>query len=125
MAARWEVPRWRPRRRGHSPSPLPNRRPAGSTWFAHDVYELRVLGLDTYDKIGSGGDNGVHSDKQFAFVRDELNHDKDQPTLVFGHPPVTLEASLTTTEPIIFDLDPQQAMPLEAQYAATPGVCLH
>ena len=44
---------------------------------------------------------------------------------MFGHHPVSLEASLTTTEPIIFDLDPQQAMQLEALYAATPGVFLH
>jgi len=99
--------------------------PSGPTWFADEVFGLRLLGLDTYDKIGSGGDNGVMSDPQFAFVREQLAKDKDQPTLVFGHHPVSLEATLTTTEPIIFDLQPQQAMQLESIYAATPGVFLH
>lgn len=99
--------------------------PSGPTWFDHDVFGMRLLGLDTYDKIGSGGDNGVMSDAQFAFVRGVLAKDKDKPTLVFGHHPVTLEATLTTTEPIIFDLQPQQAMQLEQLYAATPGVFLH
>ena len=95
-----------------------------STWFAKDAFGLRIIGLDTYDKIGNGGDNGVMSDEQFAFVRDELARDTDQPTLVFGHHPVTLEASITTVRPLIFDLDPQQAVQLEALYADSPGVFL-
>ncbi|MBV9665521.1 MAG: metallophosphoesterase [Actinobacteria bacterium] len=99
--------------------------PSGPTWFERNVFGMRLLGLDTYDKIGSGGDNGVMSAQQFAFVRDVLAKDKDQPTLVIGHHPVTLEATLTTTEPVIFDMQPQQAMQLEQLYAATPGVFLH
>jgi len=100
--------------------------PTGATWFSHEAYGLRLVGLDTYDKIGNGGDNGVMSDAQFAFVRDVLAKDKDQPTLVFGHHPVTLESDLTTVgKPLGFDLDPQQAMQLEQLYAATPGVFLH
>jgi len=100
--------------------------PTGATWFSHEAYGLRLLGLDTYDKIGNGGDNGVMSDAQFAFVRDVLASDKDRPTLVFGHHPVTLESDLTTVgKPLGFDLDPQQAMQLEQLYAATPGVFLH
>jgi len=95
------------------------------TWFARDVHGLRVLGLDTYDKVGNGGDNGSLSAEQFAFVTRELAAAPDQPTLVFGHHPVSLEASLTTTEPLIFDLDPQQALRLEALYAKSPGVFLH
>jgi hypothetical protein len=96
------------------------------TWFAHDVFGLRLLGLDTYDKIGNGGDNGVMSETQFAFVRDTLLADPDQPTLAFGHHPVTLEASVTTTtRPILFDLDPQQSLQLEMLYAQAPGVFLH
>jgi Icc protein len=101
---------------------FPGRRP----WFSQDVFGLRLLGLDTYDKIGTGGDNGVLSDEQWAFVRDQLSQDKDQPTLVAGHHPVTLEASLTTVGvPLGFDMDTQQAMALEQLYAATPGVFLH
>jgi Calcineurin-like phosphoesterase/Purple acid Phosphatase, N-terminal domain len=100
--------------------------PTGNTWFSHEAYGLRLVGLDTYDKIGGGGDNGVMSDAQFAFVRDVLAKDKDQPTLVFGHHPVTLESDLTTVgKPLGFDLDPQQAMQLEQLYAAMPGVFLH
>jgi hypothetical protein len=100
--------------------------PTGQTWFSHEAYGLRLVGLDTYDKIGNGGDNGVMSDAQFAFVRDELGKDKDRPTLVFGHHPVSLESDATTVgKPLGFDLDPSQAMQLEQLYAATPGVFLH
>jgi hypothetical protein len=97
----------------------------GPTWFSTEANGLRVIGLDTYDKVGGGGDNGVLSEEQFAFLRDELAADKDQPTLVLGHHPVTLEASVTTAEPLIFDMDPQQAARLESLYAASPGVFLH
>ena len=98
--------------------------PSATTWFAKEAYGLRIVGLDTYDKLGNGGDNGVLSDEQFAFVRDELQRDPDQPTVVVGHHPVTLESSITTVRPLIFDLDPQQAVQLEALYANTPGVFL-
>ena len=64
------------------------------------------------------------SAEQFAFVRDELTREPEQPTLVFGHHPVTLEASITTVRPLLFDLDPQQALQLEALYADAPGVFL-
>ena len=100
--------------------------PTGTTWSSHEAYGLRILALDTYDKIGNGGDNGVMSDAQFAFVRDTLAHDKDRPTIVFGHHPVSLESDLTTVgKPLGFDLDPQQAMQLEQLYAKAPGVFLH
>lgn len=100
--------------------------PGAKPWFLKERFGLRILGLDTYDKIGSGGDNGVLSDAQFAFVRDALGRDKDRPTLVIGHHPVTLEASLTTVgTPLGFDMNTQQAMELEQLYATTPGVFLH
>jgi hypothetical protein len=100
--------------------------PSGPTWFSRQTFGLRLLGLDTYDKIGNGGDNGVMSETQVAFVRDELARDKDRPTLVFGHHPVTLEQSATTVGvPLGFDLNQDQAMQLEQLYAATPGVFLH
>jgi 3',5'-cyclic-AMP phosphodiesterase len=97
----------------------------GPTWFSADANGLRVIGLDTYDKLGSGGDNGVLSEEQFSFLTHELDRNRDQPTLVLGHHPVTLEASLTTAEPLIFDMDPQQAARLESLYAGAPGVFLH
>jgi hypothetical protein len=99
--------------------------PDGPTWFSRTVRGLRVLGLDTYDKIGRGSDNGVLSPAQFAFAREELAKDPDRPTIVFGHHPVSLESSITTTEPLLFDLDQRQAVQLEQLYAKTPGVFLH
>ena len=98
--------------------------PDGVTWFAKEAFGMRFIGLDTYDKLGNGGDNGLMSDGQFAFVREELTRSPDQPTLVFGHHPVSLEASITNVRPLIFDLDRQQAMELEALYATSPGVFL-
>lgn len=98
---------------------------SGPTWFSANANGLRVIGLDTYDKIGNGGDNGVLSEEQFAFLSTELARAKDQPTLVLGHHPVSLEATLTTIPPVAFDMDPQQAARLESLYAATPGVFLH
>jgi hypothetical protein len=99
--------------------------PSGDTWFARQAFGLRLLGLDTYDKIGNGGDNGVMSDGQFAFVRDQLTAYPDQPTLVFGHHPITLESSLDNTRPLLFDLATQQSLALEQLYASSPGVVLH
>jgi 3',5'-cyclic AMP phosphodiesterase CpdA len=99
--------------------------PTGPTWFSREAFGLRILGLDTYDKLGSGGDNGVLSPKQMGFVRDELAADPERPTIVFGHHPVSLESNLTTLEPLIFDLNPTQAQQLEALYVKAPGVFLH
>ncbi len=99
--------------------------PTGPTWFSNEIGGLRIIGLDTYDKIGNGGDNGIMSAPQFGFVRDTLAAAPEQPTIVFGHHPVTLESSSTTVVPVIFDLDQTQARELEALYAASPGVFLH
>jgi hypothetical protein len=98
---------------------------SGPTWFSAEANGLRVIGLDTYDKIGSGGDNGVLSEEQFSFLTSELARDKDLPTLVLGHHPVTVESTLTTIPPVTFDMDPAQAARLEALYARSPGVFLH
>jgi hypothetical protein len=99
--------------------------PDRPTWFAADAFGLRILGLDTYDKIGNGSDNGVLSPEQFAFVGEQLNREPDRPTLVLGHHPVNLEASITTLEPLLFDLQPAQGIRLEQLYAKSPGVFLH
>lgn len=95
------------------------------TWFSRDLFGLRVVGLDTYDKDGNGADNGALSDAQWSFLRGELGRDKDRPTLMLGHHPVTAEATLTTVPPVTFDMDRTQGDQLEQLYAATPGVFLH
>jgi hypothetical protein len=95
---------------------------SGPTWWSRDLSGLRLLGLDTYDTIGSGGDNGVLSPAQMSFVRGELARDRDQPTLVIGHHPVTFASDATTVPPRTFDMNQPQARELERLYARTPGV---
>jgi hypothetical protein len=102
--------------------------PAGPTWWQADFNGLRILGLDTYDKPppASGGDNGLIGATQWDWLTQTLTDDPDTPTLVAGHHPVTVEADATTVgKPTMFDLDPQQALQLEALYAKAPGVFLH
>jgi hypothetical protein len=101
---------------------------SGPTWFETSINGLRIIGLDTYDKPppANGGDNGAMSAPQFAWLSERLRSDPDTPTLVAGHHPVTVESDLTTVgKPTMFDLDPQQAIQLEALYAEAPGVFLH
>jgi 3',5'-cyclic AMP phosphodiesterase CpdA len=98
---------------------------SGPSWWTEDVFGMRVLGLDTYDSLGSGGDNGVLSAAQMSFVRAELARDRNQPTLVIGHHPVTRVSDLTTVPPITFDMNQEQARQLERLYGQTPGVFLH
>lgn len=102
--------------------------PSGPTWFETKVRGLRIIGLDTYDRPSpsTGGDNGIMGQEQFAWLTERLRDDPDTPTIVAGHHPVTVEADATTVgKPLGFDLDPQQAMQLEALYANAPGVFLH
>jgi hypothetical protein len=49
----------------------------------------------------------------------------DQPTLVFGHHPVTDQSAFTIVAGPSFGLDRRDAARLEALYAAAPGVFLH
>jgi 3',5'-cyclic-AMP phosphodiesterase len=94
------------------------------TYFTHDLHGLRVLGLDTYDKPGNGGDAGGLSAEQLAWFRAELAHDRDRPTLVFGHHPLVVTHSpfpITAGN----SLDAAQAHTILTDYAATPGVVLH
>ena len=99
--------------------------PGQPGWFTAEVSGLRLLGLDTYDKAGNGGDNGSLSAAQWDFVTKTLATNPDQPTVVFGHHPVSVESSLTSLPPVAFDLDVQQGRRLEALYASSPGVFLH
>lgn len=98
--------------------------PSGPTYFARDVQGLRVLGLDTYDKPGDGGDAGGLSAAQMAWLEAELNADPDRPTIVFGHHPLFTEndpLAVTGTR----SLDAAQSLRVLAAYNRAPGVFLH
>ncbi|MEE4025284.1 metallophosphoesterase family protein [Gordonia sp. PKS22-38] len=93
-------------------------------YFEHDVHGLRIMGIDTYDKPGDGGDSGAMSSEQFAWFRHRLSRDRDRPTLVFGHHPlITPDAPQAITGGT--SLAAQQASEVLATYARTPGVFLH
>lgn len=96
----------------------------GPTYFTHDLNGMRVIGLDTYDKPGNGGDAGGLSREQFAWFEAELKAHKDQPTIVFGHHPL-----LSLGDPLAVaggtSLEIGQAASMMAAYDRTPGVFLH
>jgi Icc protein len=83
---------------------------------------LRLVGLDTTTLDTPGG---ALDDAQFATLQQVLASDPEQPTLVFGHHPVTDESADTTIAGPSFDLDRADAARLEALYAQTPGVFFH
>ena len=94
------------------------------TYFSADLSGLHVIGLDTYDKPGDGGDAGELSRAQLAWFQATLAARKDQPTLVFGHHPLAVTGSAF---PVAASsaLDPAQAASILDAYARTPGVFLH
>jgi Icc protein len=83
---------------------------------------LRLIGLDTTMLDAAGG---TLDDEQFADLERELRKDRDRPTLLFGHHPVTWESAVTTAAGPAFDLDQTRARALEGLYARTPGVFFH
>ena len=83
---------------------------------------LRLVGLDTTTLDLPGG---AIDDDQFANLQEVLADRPGQPTLVFGHHPVTDQSAVTTIAGPSFDLDRADAARLEALYAATPGVFFH
>ncbi|MCP2337269.1 purple acid phosphatase family protein [Actinomadura rupiterrae] len=94
------------------------------TYFSHELNGLRIIGLDTYDKPGNGGDSGGLGREQLAWFQDELARDPDRPTLVFGHHPLFTEndpLAVTGTH----SLDAGQSLQILAAYNRTPGVLLH
>ncbi|HEY0539494.1 MAG TPA: metallophosphoesterase family protein [Actinoallomurus sp.] len=94
------------------------------TYFSRDLSGLHVIGLDTYDKPGDGGNAGGLSAEQLAWFEADLRAHKDQPTLVFGHHPL-----VTPGDPMAVgggrSIAAQQAVPIMAAYARAPGVFLH
>ncbi|WP_155059783.1 purple acid phosphatase family protein [Streptomyces blattellae] len=97
---------------------------AGPGFLVHDLGGLRLIGLDTYEKKGNGGDAGGLGDEQLSWFRARLREQREQPTLVFGHHPLTVRDS-------VFPmgrgqrLDRRQARAIVDAYAASPGVFLH
>jgi Icc protein len=83
---------------------------------------MRLIGLDT---TTLDLPSGAIDDAQFDLLTEILAENPEQPTLVFGHHPVTDEAALTTIAGPGFDLDRPDAARLEALYAGTPGVFFH
>ncbi|MDI9836114.1 purple acid phosphatase family protein [Streptomyces sp. KAU_LT] len=96
----------------------------GPGYFAHDLGGLRVLGLDTYVKAGNGSDAGGLGREQLAWLQHMLSEQPDQPTLVFGHHPLTVRDSVF---PVTRGhcLDRGQAGAVLDAYADAPGVFLH
>ncbi|MEN3361754.1 MAG: 3,5-cyclic-AMP phosphodiesterase [Mycobacteriales bacterium] len=94
------------------------------TYFSVDLSGLHVIGLDTYDKAGGGGDAGGMSPAQLDWFQRDLAAHRHQPTLVFGHHPLVVRDSafpITASN----SLDAAQAASVLDLYARTPGVFLH
>lgn len=94
------------------------------TYFSRELRGLKVIGLDTYDKPGSGGDAGALSAEQFDWFRTELAADPERPTMVFGHHPLVVQESpfpITASN----TLDATQAATILQDYSAHPGMFLH
>jgi len=94
------------------------------TYFSRDLSGLHVIGLDTYDKAGGGGDAGGMSAPQLDWFQSDLAKHKDQPTIVFGHHPLIMQDSafpITASN----SLDQTQAASVMDWYAKAPGVFLH
>ncbi|MEV0225641.1 metallophosphoesterase family protein [Streptomyces sp. NPDC050704] len=96
----------------------------GPGYFAHDLGGLRIIGLDTYEKRGNGADAGGLGAEQLSWFRNGLKEHKDQPTVVFGHHPLTVRDSLF---PVAGGqrLNRRQARSVLDAYAGAPGVFLH
>ncbi|MGW6904980.1 metallophosphoesterase [Streptomyces sp. NPDC054940] len=96
----------------------------GPGFFAHDLGGLRIIGLDTYAKTGNGADAGGLGTDQLAWFQARLREQPDQPTLVFGHHPLTVRDSVF---PVTRGqcLERRQARAIVDAYAQAPGVFLH
>jgi Icc protein len=89
---------------------------------AYDVGGLRLIGLDTTMLDAAGG---TMNSEQLGALSDVLRHDRDRPTLLFGHHPITYESAATTEAGPAFDIDRPTAIALQKLYEKTPGVFFH
>ncbi|MFG1796363.1 metallophosphoesterase [Nocardia sp. NPDC049149] len=100
----------------------------GSVFHPHqrlteqDLGGLRLIGLDTTRRFGSGGTLEGH---QLRHLRHLLMAEPDRPTLVFGHHPVTSAAAVSNPGGPGFVLDRMSAAALQHIYRDAPGVFLH
>jgi 3',5'-cyclic AMP phosphodiesterase CpdA len=96
----------------------------GPAYFARDLGGLRIVGLDTYEKTGNGADAGGLGAEQLSWFRARLKEHRDQPTVVFGHHPLTVRDSVF---PVTGGqrLNRRQARSILDAYAGAPGVFLH
>jgi hypothetical protein len=97
---------------------------AEPTYFTRDLQGLRVIGIDTYDTPGGGGDAGALSPEQLSWFRSQLNKDQDQPTMVFGHHPLVVQDSAFPIS-ASNSLDATQAATILQDYSRMPGLFLH
>jgi 3',5'-cyclic-AMP phosphodiesterase len=88
----------------------------------YDLGGLRLIGLDTTMLDLAGG---TMSPEQLQELADVLASDRDRPTLLFGHHPITYESAATTEAGPAFDIDRPTAITLQQLYARTPGVFFH
>ena len=98
--------------------------PDDKTFFARQRFGLRIIGIDTYDTTGNGGDEGAMGAGQMAFVQHELARDRDRPTIVFGHHPVAID-QVDNTLPPFYGLNAKNARQLTTAYKYAPGVFFH
>lgn len=94
------------------------------SYFTTDLRGLRVIGIDTYDKPGNGGDAGALSGDQLGWFRAELAKDQDRPTMVFGHHPLVVQDSAFPISPSN-SLDAAQATTILQDYSRASGLFLH
>jgi Icc protein len=88
----------------------------------YEVGGLRIVGLDTTALDNAGGTMDA---AQIEALTHALSRDRDRPTLLFGHHPITYESAATTEAGPSFDIDRPTAIALQRLYERTPGVFFH
>lgn len=89
---------------------------------SYEVGGLRIVALDTTMLDAAGGTMDA---EQLDALGHLLDKDRDRPTLLFGHHPVTYESAATTEAGPAFDIDRPTAIALQRLYERTPGVFFH
>lgn len=88
---------------------------SGPSYFSMQHRGVHLVGLDTCDLVTGEGNI---DEAQFGWLEADLARHSGTPTFVFGHHPVTQEASLTAVPPAIFTLEPSDARRLERTMAS-------